>query len=115
VKHRVIPTPEFEKEFRPLLKRHRSLAKDLLKLEKLLEERPNTGTRLGHGLFKVRLAIASKGKGRSGGARVITFVVTDDSEVYLLSIYDKSDFDTVDTKAMKLLAGELRTRKGQRP
>lgn len=43
MKHRVIPTPDFEKELRPLLKRHRSLAKDLLKLEKELEERPDAG------------------------------------------------------------------------
>lgn len=111
MKHRVIPTPEFEKELRPLLKRYRSLAKDLLKLEQELEKRPATGTGLGHGLYKVRLAIGSKGKGKSGGGRVITYVVTEGREVYLLSIYDKSDYDTVDTKAMKLLAAELRSKK----
>ena len=99
---------------RPLLKRHRSLAKDLLKLEKELELRPNTGTGPGHGLYKVRLAIISKGKGKSGGGRVITFLVTEDAEVYLLSIYDKSDHDTVDTKAMKQMATELRSKKGRR-
>ena len=76
MKYRVIPRPEFEKELQPLLKRHRSLTKDLLKLEKQLVERPATGTDLVHGLFKIRLAIASKGK--SGGARVITYVVTED-------------------------------------
>lgn len=111
MKHRVIPTPWFERELRPLLKRHRSLAKDILKLEKALEQRPASGTSLGHGLYKVRLAISSKGKGRSGGARVITFLVTEDREVYLLSIYDKSDFDTVDLNALKLLAAELRAGK----
>ena len=114
MKHRVIPTPEFEKELRPLLKRHRSLAKDLLRLEKELEERPSKGAPLGHGLFKVRLAISSKGKGKSGGGRVITYVVTEDAEVYLLSIYDKSDYDTVDTKAMKMVAAELRAKKEKR-
>ncbi|MBX2980922.1 MAG: type II toxin-antitoxin system RelE/ParE family toxin [Flavobacteriales bacterium] len=111
MKHRVIPTPAFEKELRPLLKRHRSLGKDLLKLEKELEAKPNTGTSLGHGLYKIRLAIGSKGKGKSGGGRVITYVVTEDAELYLLSIYDKSDYDTVDTKAMKQLAAELRAQK----
>lgn len=113
MKHRVIPTPAFEKELRPLLKRHRSLAKDLLDLEKELQERPASGTSLGHGLYKVRLAITSKGKGKSGGARVITYVVTEDHEIYLLGIYDKSQYDTVDTKAMKLLAAELRSKKGR--
>ena len=93
-----------------MLKRHRSLGKDLLKLEKELEAKPTTGIALGHGLYKVRLAIASKGKGKSGGGRVITYVVTEDAEVYLLSIYDKSEYDTVDTKAMKQLAAELRSK-----
>lgn len=60
------------------------------------------------------MAIASKGKGKSGGGRVITYVVTEDAEVYLLSIYDKSDYDTVDAKAMKRLAADLRTSKGKR-
>lgn len=114
MKHRVIPTPDFEQELRPLLKRHRSLAKDLLKLEKQLELRPNSGTSLGHGLFKVRLAVASKGKGKSGGARVISYVVTDDLEVYLLSIYDKADYDTVDIKAMKRIVTELKAGKANR-
>lgn len=109
--HRVIPTPWFEKELRPLLKRHRSLAADLLRLEQALAQRPDQGTSLGHGLFKVRLGVASKGKGKSSGARVITFLVTEDREVYLLSIYDKSDFDTVEIKAMRLIAAELRAGK----
>ncbi len=111
MKHKVIPTPAFEKELRPLLKRHRSLGKDLLVLEKELEDHPVKGTALGHGRYKVRLAITSKGKGKSGGARVITYVVTEDHEVYLLSIYDKGDYDTVDTKALKLVVAELRNEK----
>ena len=111
MKHRVIPTPAFEQELRPLLKRHRSLGKDLLQLEKQLESQPDLGTGLGAGMYKVRLAIASKGKGKSGGARVITYVVTEDHEVYLLSIYDKSDYDTVDTKALRQLVAELRGKK----
>jgi hypothetical protein len=45
---------------------------------------------------------------------VITYVVTEDAEVYLLSIYDKSEYDTVDTKAMKQLAAELRTSRPKR-
>ncbi len=111
MKHRVIPTPAFEKELRPLLKRYRSLAKDLGALEKELQTRAPIGTSIGHGLYKIRLAITSKGKDKSGGARVITFVVTEDHEVYLLSIYDKGDYDTVDTKAMKLLVAEMRNQK----
>lgn len=94
-----------------MLKRHHSLAKDQQKLVKLLDERSNAGTCLGHGPYRVRLDIASKGKGKSGGARVITYDATEDLEVYLLSIYDKTDYDTVDTKAMKAIVSELSGRK----
>jgi hypothetical protein len=57
--------------------------------------KPDSGTALGHGIYKIRMAITSKGKGQSAGARVITFLVTDDMEVYLVHIYDKSQLDTL--------------------
>lgn len=50
---------------------------------------------LGNNCFKIRMAISSKNKGKSGGARVITYVKIVDEIVYLLSIYDKSDIDTI--------------------
>ena len=56
-----------------------------------LQTEPNKGTALGNDRYKIRLAIASKGKGKSGGARVITYLAIADTEVYLLSIYDKSE------------------------
>ena len=45
--------------------------------------------------FKIRMAISSKGKGKSGGARVITYFYINDETVYLLSIYDKSDNESI--------------------
>ena len=53
--------------------------------------------------YEIRIAIKSKGKGKSGGARVITYVVTDNNEVYLLTIYDKSEFDSIDDKTIKAI------------
>jgi len=41
------------------------------------------------------LAITSKGKGKSGGARVITYLVTEDKEIYLVFIYDKSQLENI--------------------
>lgn len=68
-----------------------------------LKEKPEQGTPIGKGCFKIRIAIASKSKGKSGGARVIThFMVTDDT-VYLLSIYDKSDKENLTDKELKEL------------
>lgn len=63
-----------------------------------LEANPNLGTDLGGGLRKIRMAIASKGRGKSGGARVITFSViisVEETEVNLLTIYDKSERESV--------------------
>ena len=56
---------------------------------------PEYGTALGNSLYKIRLAIESKGRGKSSGARVITMVIKKDETVYLVSIYDKKDFETV--------------------
>ncbi len=69
-----------------------------------LKENPQQGTAIGHNCFKIRLAISSKGKGKSGGARVITSVFITDKEVYLISIYDKSEKENIsDTEIKKLI------------
>ena len=91
----VIPTPDFKKLFKKLAKKYPSLKTDLEQLIATLQEAPDTGTPLGHGIYKIRMVIASKGKGKSGGARVITFLVTDDQEVYLTHIYDKSQLENL--------------------
>jgi mRNA-degrading endonuclease RelE of RelBE toxin-antitoxin system len=93
--YNVIPTPDFKKLFKRLYKKYPSLKSDLQKLISSLEEKPVSGTPLGHNLYKIRLAISSKGKGKSGGARVITFLVTDEQEVYLVHIYDKSQLENL--------------------
>lgn len=61
-----------------------------------LKEHPDLGTPLGNNCYKIRMAISSKNKGKSGGARVITYVKIIDEVVFLLSIYDKSDTDTIE-------------------
>ena len=94
----VYPTPDFKRFFKRLYKKHPSLKTDLQKLINLLSENPEKGISLGHGVFKLRMAITSKGKGKSGGARVITFIVTKDMEVYLVHIYDKSQFENITKK-----------------
>jgi len=111
-------TSNFKLEVKPLLRKFRSLADDLQKLEKELTVTPHSGTFLGNNCYKIRLKIASKGKGKSGGARVITFVETEiialteivnDEEitVNLLSIYDKSDVDTISIKELKELIKKI--------
>ncbi len=69
-------TQNFKTAAKPLLKKYYSLQKDLLKLEKELEQTPRLGISLGQDTYKIRLKITSKGKGKSGGARVISLVET---------------------------------------
>ena len=66
----------FEKEVKKLSKRYKSLKQDLTILAAELMQNPDMGTDLGNGLHKVRMSIASKGKGKRGGARVITLIAT---------------------------------------
>ncbi len=67
-------TKNFRSEVKPLLKRYQSLPQDLLGLEKELIQNPKLGTELGKNVYKIRLRIKSKGKGKSGGARVLTLL-----------------------------------------
>ena len=93
--YNVIPTPDFKKLFKKLFKKYPSLKSDLNELIEVLSANPETGTSLGHGVYKIRMAISSKAKGKSAGARVITFSVTEDKEVYLVHIYDKSQLENI--------------------
>jgi hypothetical protein len=62
---------------------------------------------LGNNIFKIHLSIASKGKGKSGGARIITYVLVNNKTVYLLSIYDKSEQDGISDKKLQELIAKL--------
>ncbi|MBW6536284.1 MAG: type II toxin-antitoxin system RelE/ParE family toxin [Mariniphaga sp.] len=88
----------FERQAKRLIKKFPSLKKEIQELIKELKEKPQKGTPIGHNCYKIRLAIASKGKGKSGGARIITHLVFNDDTVYLLTIYDKSDIENLTDK-----------------
>lgn len=65
-----------------------------------LVQQPQMGTPLGHDCFKIRMAITAKGKGKSGGARVITHVQVTKEHIFLLSIYDKSEAENITDKEL---------------
>ena len=104
-------TKSFKTAVKPLLKKYPSLSKDLLKLENQLQEDPKLGTSLGHNAFKIRLKVSSKGKGKSGGARVISLVETtligkvetanEAITVNLITIYDKAETASISDKELK--------------
>jgi mRNA-degrading endonuclease RelE of RelBE toxin-antitoxin system len=103
----VIPTGRFKKEAKRLVRKYPSIKQELSDLSAELEKDPEIGTALGNETYKIRIAIRSKGKGKSGGARVITYVVTENKEVYLLTIYDKSELDNIDDKTIKAIIKSL--------
>jgi hypothetical protein len=96
----VIVTNGFIKHAKSIGKKHHSLKSDLEVLIDSLEQNPLQGEPLGKDCYKIRMAITSKGKGKSGGSRVITCVKIVDHDVYLLSIYDKGDKESISDKEL---------------
>lgn len=96
--------PLFEREVKRLRRKHPSLKKDLIRLVESLESNPAQGTGLGNNFYKIGLAITSKAKGKSGGARVITLVKVLQQKVYLSAIYDKNEQNDISDKELKLIA-----------
>lgn len=86
---------DFRAAYKRLKKRHKSLEQDFEQLLASLLQNPMQGVELDGGARKVRLAITSKGRGKSGGARVIIRVRIVRDELQLLCIYDKSDFENI--------------------
>lgn len=99
--------PIFDKQAKRLAKKYPSLKKDLVALLESLAEKPNMGTALGNNFYKIRLPIVSKGKGKSGGARIITYVKVIGTTVFLSSIYDKSEKNTITDKELKDIFNQI--------
>lgn len=95
--------PQFEKEIKRLSKKYHSIKDDYAKLLESLSENPLQGADLGKGIHKVRMSISAKGKGKSGGARVITLIIAlsdEDAEIGLHYIYDKSERASISDKEL---------------
>lgn len=102
--------PEFERRAKALAKKYRSFVDDYREFLDELERNPYGGTRLGGNTYKHRMAIASKSKGKSGGARVITYNVQQteaDVTITLMSIYDKTEISNVSDAYLRQLIKEI--------
>ncbi len=97
----VVPTSNFERKAKKLIKKYRSLKGELAELTAELKSDPRKGTHIRENVYKIRLAVKSKGKGKSAGMRVITYVDVfvahepHETDVYILSIYDKSESENI--------------------
>lgn len=85
----IISLDSFDKQVKRLIKKYPSLKSELQKLNEQLLKNPFLGTPISNGCYKIRIAIASKGKGKSGGGRIITHVFVTKATIFLLAIYDK--------------------------
>lgn len=107
--YEILTTSDFEKSFKALAKKYRSLVNDIKDFRESLKRNPFQGDELTPGIRKIRMAITSKGKGKSGGARIITKTVIyreSDGKFYLLDIYDKSETSTINVEVLKqIIAG----------
>ena len=111
----IVVTREFRKNFKHLSGKYASLRDDLRLLQSQLLENPFMGVELSGGFRKIRLAIRSKAKGKSGGARVITYNVQQtesDVNITLMSIYDKSEIGNVSDTYLRQLVKEIESEKG---
>ncbi|MEO5570335.1 MAG: hypothetical protein ABIT08_07220 [Bacteroidia bacterium] len=106
--YNVVSSRNFENEFKRLFKKYPSLKKDFYKLETELKNGESFGASIGKNAFKIRLAVKSKGKGKRGGLRVITyleshFIIKDMTTVFMISIYDKSETASLSNSEIKKL------------
>ena len=108
--NRVTPTPYFISRAKRLMKKFATLEMSLLRLEQELLRNPTLGVSYGSNIYKVRLADVSKGKGKSGGFRIVTYLVKEDVhsvEIFLITIFDKSEEATIKKEQVKKLVQSL--------
>ncbi len=106
--YKIVVTRNFEKQLKRLSKKFPSLKNDLINLEKQLLQNPKLGIPLGKNAYKIRLAVKSKAKGKSGGMRVISyleidFMINELKNIFLLTIYDKSETESINNSELKRL------------
>lgn len=105
--YNILTIPPFDRQLKRLAKKYKSLKEDYADFLDELEKQPDTSTPLGKNCFKIRLAISSKGKGKSGGARVLANIKVIEGAIYLLSIYDKSEKDNMTDKELSYLLDQI--------
>lgn len=101
--YKILTIPPFDKQLKRLAKKYPSVKNDIIQLIGELQNKPDKGTNIGNNCFKIRISISSKGKGKSGGARVITHFLLKSETIYMLSIYDKSEQSNISDNEISTL------------
>lgn len=108
--YNIVTTPEFDKRIKRLSKKYASIKEDFRNLLQSLQDNPVQGVLLKDGFRKIRMAITSKGKGKSGGARVITlncFLDESNKQIILVTIYDKNEQENITTAEISVALSTL--------
>ena len=115
---KIIAIDDFNRDAKRLAKKYASLKGELQELQALLLTNPRTGTLIRANTYKIRLAVKSKGRGKSGGLRIITHVVEveievsestaeQDTTIILVAIYDKSEIQNIDNEYLKSVIDDI--------
>ncbi|MFY9179161.1 MAG: addiction module toxin RelE [Venatoribacter sp.] len=96
----LLTLPIFDKQAKRLAKKYKSLAKDLRSLHSTLLANPQAGVELSHNCYKIRLANSSTQSGKSGGFRVIYYYLDAQQNLYLMTIYSKSEQSNIETSVL---------------
>lgn len=96
----------FDKDIKRLYKKYKQLPNDLRALKTELLQNPKSGIELGSGCYKIRLANSSIPTGKSGGFRVVYYYIDRDNNLYLMSIYSKSELENIDDKIILNILSE---------
>ena len=107
--YNILLLPQFEKDVKKLSKKFKLLKKDLSKLIADLDNNPHQGKSLGDNIYKIRMANSSIPTGKSGGFRVITYFIDEEKNIYLLSIYSKTQKDSIGDIELKEIMDTLKT------
>lgn len=103
MKQNIIPTPNFQKSTKKLLKKHKLLLKDLENFNDKFDEYANSAVKLGKSCYKVRLENSSIPTGKSGGFRIVYFYKYENN-IFLLEIYSKTELENIsDNKILDIL------------
>ncbi len=93
-------TVDFDKSVKKLHKKYKTILTDLEQFKKDFEKNPDIGVDLGQGYHKIRMVIKGKNKGKSGGARIITYelyvkVLENETGILLVDLYDKNEIENL--------------------
>ena len=105
--YKIIPSEEFKKNIKSLKKKYRNIKQDIELFGSELSKNPLMGTELGNNTYKVRIKNSDNNKGKSAGYRIITYVVDENYKIYLVTIYSKSEQDSIIDIELKALIGGL--------